>query len=98
MSTTVFTPIEEDTDNDYEEGSPDDDGLGQFPTPEAGDNYTSAEILLLLGGVLRQGKVISCKCNTDRDTVGQAHERPLLDTWTYDVEFEDGTITELMAK
>ncbi len=49
--------LEEDTDNAYEEGLPDDDNLDPLPTSEAGDNCISAEVLLPLGGVLRQGKV-----------------------------------------
>jgi hypothetical protein len=64
---------------------------------EVGDNKISAEVLLPLGNVLRQGKVISCKRDADGNTVGQAHDRPILDTWTYDVEFDDGTIAELTA-
>jgi hypothetical protein len=47
--------IAEDTDNAYEEGLPSNDDLDLLPMPEAGDNYMSAEILLPLGGVLRQG-------------------------------------------
>jgi hypothetical protein len=65
--------------------------------PEAGDNYISAEVLLPLGGVLRRGKVISCKRNADGNTVGRAHDRPILDTRTYDVKFNNGTIVELTA-
>jgi hypothetical protein len=76
---------------------PDDDDLDSLPTAKAGDNYISAEVLLPLGGVLRGGKVISCKRNADGNTVGQAHEWPILDTWTYKVEFGNGTITELTA-
>jgi hypothetical protein len=64
---------------------------------EAGDNYISAEILLLLGSILRRGKVISCKRDADGNTVGRAHDRPILDTQTYDVELDDGTIAELTA-
>jgi hypothetical protein len=41
--------------------------------------------------------VIRHKRNADGNTVGRAHERPILDTWTYDLEFNDGTITELTA-
>ncbi len=81
--------IKEDIDNAYEEGSPDNDGLDPLPTPKLGDNYISAEVLLPLSGVLRQGKVISCKHNADCNTVGQAYERPILDTQTYDVEFNN---------
>ena len=89
--------IAEDMDNAYEEGLPDDNDLDLLPTPEAGDNYISAEILLPLGGVLRRGKGISCKRNTDGNTVGRSHDRPILDTQTYDVEFNNGTIAELTA-
>jgi hypothetical protein len=87
--------IKEDPDNAYEEDSPDNNDLDLLPTPE--DNYISAEVLLPLGDVLRWGKVISHKCNADGNIVGQAHERPILNTRTYDVEFNDGTITELTA-
>jgi hypothetical protein len=61
------------------------------------DNYISAEILLPLGGVLRWGKVISCKRDAEGNTVGGAHDRPILNTWTYDIEFNNGNIAELMA-
>ncbi len=77
--------IEDDMDNAYEEDLPDNNDLDPLPTPKAGDNYISAEVLLPLGGVLRQGKVISCKHNTDGNTVGRAHDRPILDTLTYEV-------------
>jgi hypothetical protein len=89
--------IEEDTDNAYEEGSPDDNNLELHPTPEAGDNSISAEVLLPLGSVLGWRKVISRKRNADGNTVGQAHDWPILDTWTYGVEFNNGTIVELTA-
>jgi hypothetical protein len=89
--------IAEDTDNAYEEGLPDDKDLDLIPTLEAGDNYISAEILLPLDGILRWGKVISCKRDADGNTVGWAHDRPILDTQTYDVEFNNGTIAELTA-
>jgi hypothetical protein len=41
--------------------------------------------------------VISCKRDADDNTVGWAHNRPILDTRTYDIEFNDWTITELTA-
>jgi hypothetical protein len=89
--------IVEDMDNAYEEGLPNDNDLDPLPTPKAGDNYISAEILLPLGSILRRGKVISRKHSADGNTVGQAHDRPILDTRTYDVEFDNGTIAELTA-
>ncbi len=75
----------------------DDNNIDLLPMPEAGDNYISAEVLLPLGGILRWGKVISCKRNADGNTVGQEHDQPILDTQTYDVELNNGTITELKA-
>jgi hypothetical protein len=44
--------IEEGQDNTYEEGLPNDNDLDPLPTPEAGDNYISAEVLLHIGCVL----------------------------------------------
>ncbi len=89
--------VEEDTENAYEEGSPNDDDLAPLPMPETGDNYISAEVLLPLGSVLRWGKVISHKSDADGNIVGRAHDRPILDTRTYDIEFDDGTIAILTA-
>jgi hypothetical protein len=89
--------IKEDTDNTYKEGLPDNNDLDPLPTLEARDNYISAEGLLPLGSVLSWGKVISHKRNADGNTVGWAHDQPILSTWTYDFKFDDGTITELMA-
>jgi hypothetical protein len=70
--------IEEDQDNAYEEGLPNNNDLNLVSMPDAGHNYISAEVLLPLGGVLQQGKVISHKHNADRKTVGRANERPSL--------------------
>jgi hypothetical protein len=89
--------IEEDMENAYEECLPDNHDLDLLPTPEVGDDYISAEVLLPLGGILRRGKVISHKHDADGNTVGHAHDQPILNTRTYDVEFNDGTITELTA-
>jgi hypothetical protein len=41
--------------------------------------------------------VISCKHDADGNTVGWAHDQPILNTWTYDIEFNNGTITKLTA-
>jgi hypothetical protein len=89
--------IEEGPDNAYEEGLPNNNNLDPLPMPEAGDNYISAEVLLPLGSVLRQGKVISHKHDADSNTVGREHERPILNTWTYDIDVNNGTTTELTA-
>jgi hypothetical protein len=44
--------IEEGQDNTYKEGLPNDNNLDPLPTPEVGDSYISAEVLLPMGGVL----------------------------------------------
>jgi hypothetical protein len=83
--------------NAYEEGSPDEDDLKPLPTPEAGDNYLSTKITLPMGGVLSRGHVISQKRDADGNTICRANGNPILNTCTYNMEFEDGTITELTA-
>jgi hypothetical protein len=73
MSTTLATHIKENMDNAFEEGLLNNDNLDPLPMLEVGDNYISAEVLLPLGSVLRQGKVISCKRNADSNTAGWAY-------------------------
>jgi hypothetical protein len=84
--------IEDGQDNAYEEGLLEDDDLDPLPMPEAGENYIFAEVLLPLDSVLRWGKVIRHKRNAGGNTVGQTHEWLILNTQTYDIEFNDGTI------
>ena len=69
---------ENDVDNAYNKCLPDNNDLYPLPTPEAGDNYISAEVLLPLGGVIQQGKVISCKCDADGNIwLGKQQAHPL---------------------
>jgi hypothetical protein len=72
--------IKEGMDNAHEKGSPNKNDLDPLPMPKVGDNYISVEVLLPLGSVLRQGNVISCKCDADSNTVGWAHDWPILKT------------------
>ena len=46
---------------------------------------------------MQRGKVISFKRDADGNIVGRAHEKLILDTRTYDAEFNNSTITELTA-
>jgi hypothetical protein len=82
--------IKEDLDNAYEEGLPDNNNLDLLSMPEVGDNYISAEVLLPLGGVLRWGTVISHRRDAEGNTVGLENKWPILDTRTYDIEFNMG--------
>jgi hypothetical protein len=43
------------------------------------------------------GRVVSCKCDHEGNSVGRSNTNPLLDTRTYYVEFPDGTETEYAA-
>jgi hypothetical protein len=66
-------------------------------TPEIGDNYLSAELILPKGGVLIKGRVTAHKSGWDGDPVGNANDNPILDTRSYIVNFNDGDQTELTA-
>ena len=66
-------------------------------TPEIGDNYLSAELLLPRGGSMIKGCVKSCKRDADGNPTGRAAANPILDTREYIVEFEDGDEAKLNA-
>ncbi len=66
-------------------------------TPEIGDNYLSAELMLPKGGVMVKGRVTACKRDRDGNPVGSANDNPILDTRSYIADFDDGNQTELTA-
>ncbi len=66
-------------------------------SPEIGDNYLSAELMLPKGGVLVKGRVTARKCDQDCNPVGCANDNPILDTRSYIINFDDGDQTELTA-
>jgi hypothetical protein len=66
-------------------------------TPEIGDNYLSAELMLPKGGVLVKGRVTARKHDQDGNPVGCANDNPIFDTRSYIVNFDDGDQTELTA-
>jgi hypothetical protein len=49
-------------------------------TPEMGDNYLSAELMLPKGGVMVKGCVTAQKCDRDSNPIGLAIDNPILDT------------------
>jgi hypothetical protein len=69
----------------------------EVPTPEVGDNYVSAQLAFPRGGELANGRVVSQKRDSDGNPIGRAHNNPILDTRTYNVEFDNGDVTELTA-
>jgi hypothetical protein len=66
-------------------------------TPEYGDNYVGAEILLPHGGTMARGRVTSRKWDVEGNLKGIANANPILDTPEYTIIFDDGDITKLTA-
>jgi hypothetical protein len=66
-------------------------------TPEIGDNYLSAELMLPKGGVMVKGRVTACKHDRDGNPVGRAYDNPIPDIRSYIINFDDGDQTELTA-
>jgi hypothetical protein len=93
----TFTSMEEDSANGVDNEDP-------FPllgihasqsTPEHGDNYVHASIMLPRGSSFAQGKVTSQKCDACGNPIGCANNNPILDPCMYCIEFDDGNLSEL---
>ena len=90
------TDLFHDQKDDPIEGTPDNDHVLE-PTPEVADNYLSMEILFPRGDAMARGRVISRKRDADGNPTGRQHDNPILDTRVYNVQFDDGEISELAA-
>ncbi len=66
-------------------------------TPEMGDNYLTAELVLPRGGTMVKDCVSARKRDRDGIPVGLANSNPILDTCSYIIDFNDGDQTELTA-
>ena len=66
-------------------------------TPEAMDNYIGAEIMISHGDTVDQGSVRHRNRNVEGYTTGGANSNPILDNRTYEVEFEDGSMSNYSA-
>jgi hypothetical protein len=66
-------------------------------TPEIGENYLSAELMLPKGGVMVKSCVTVHKRDRDGNPVGRANDNSILDTRSYMVNVDDGNQTELTA-
>ena len=62
-------------------------------TPEAMDNYIGAEIMISHGDTVAQGSVRRRKRDVEGNTIGRDYSNPILDTRTYEVEFEDESMS-----
>jgi hypothetical protein len=59
-------------------------------TPEAYDEYLTAEVLLPNMGTMTKAKVTGRKRDADGNPVGRRNANPILDSREYEVEFPDG--------
>jgi hypothetical protein len=59
-------------------------------TPEMGDNYLTAELMLPSGGTMVKGRVSARKRDRDGNPVVLANSNPILDTRSYIINFDDG--------
>ena len=66
-------------------------------TPRIGDNYLNIDLMPQQGDTMQRGRVISRECDAMGDPAGYANANPILDLRRYDVEFDDGQVTELVA-
>ena len=67
-------------------------------TPEVMENYIGVEIIISHGDTVAQGSVRRRKRDMEGNTIGRANSNPILDTRTYEVEFEDGSMITYSAK
>lgn len=66
-------------------------------TPEEYDQYISARVMLPHLGENAIAEVKRRKRDLDGNPIGQRHANPLLDTRTYEIQFEDGSTEEVTA-
>jgi hypothetical protein len=66
-------------------------------TPEAYDEYLTAEVLLPNMGDLTKAKVVGRKRDADGNPIGLCHANPLLDTRQYKVEFTEDGATDVFT-
>jgi hypothetical protein len=82
----------------YDKTDPIDPDHGDVEiTPEMGDNYLSAEIMLPRGGIMVKERVAARKRDRDSNPIELANSNPVLDTQLYIVHFDNGDQTELTA-
>jgi hypothetical protein len=83
----VFLPdCEDDIAADHDAEMPEADDF----TPEAYNEYLTAEVLLPSMGTVVKAKVTGRKRDADGNPIGKRNANPILDTREYEVEFPDG--------
>lgn len=92
FETPSYEPYEDEVDGSSTPNLEADD-----VTPEDLDNYVGARIMLPRAGEQAPGRVTSRKRDRDGNLSGTSNANPILDSRTYNVEFEDGDVTEFTA-
>ena len=64
---------------------------------ETGDTYIGTEVSLSHGDSQQTGKDICWARDQDSELTGTAHNNPILDTYSYQVEFPDGQLGKYSA-
>ena len=64
-----------------------------YITPEAMDNYIGSEIIISHGDTVAQGSVRRRKINVEVNTISRANSNLIIGTRTYEVEFEDRSMS-----
>ena len=66
-------------------------------TPEVGDEYVGAQVMLPHGSTYSSGHVVRRQRNDDGSAQGTRNDNLILDGRVYEVVFPDGEITEYGA-
>ena len=67
------------------------------PPLEANNIYANVDIILPRGNEMSRGRVTGRKRDIDGNTTRRAPDNPILYTREYNVQFEDGEVTEFTA-
>ena len=84
----VFLPDDDGDHEPFDEADPVPEADDY--TPEAYDEYLTAEVLLPNMGTITKAKVTGRKRDADGNPLGKRHANPMLDTREYEVVFPDG--------
>ena len=93
-NTPQYDPYEDETQNDQ-----------TFPqlaeelelTPEVGNQYIAAEIMLSRGDKMARGHVVAQRHDVSGNIMARAYTNPIMDTRLYQVEFNGVKVMELTA-
>ncbi len=93
IETPTFDLYESNDSEPKRERAEDADNI----TPEMLDQYVGASVELPVGNDFISGTVRRRKRDRDGNVQGTAHQNPMLDTRTYEVEFPGGEVSEYTA-